>query len=108
MLTFARFPNDGSGESLWGTDRAGVWPPRWWPEFETDGRGGRGVGLPLWIPTAACLLAAAAFWRTDAAHRRRLRTGLCPACGYDRAGLPAAAACPECNARFPPAATTSL
>jgi hypothetical protein len=29
--------------------------------------------------------------------RRRAKVGACPACGYDRRGIPAAAVCPECG-----------
>lgn len=32
---------------------------------------------------------------------RRVRRGLCPACGYNRSGLPAESPCPECGSTIP-------
>ena len=57
-----------------------------------------GAALPLWFPALLSLLATAAAWRADAKYLRRVREGLCPACGYDRAGLAAVSVCPECGA----------
>ena len=37
------------------------------------------------------------WWRDRSRLRRRYRLGLCTACGYDRSGLAADAACPECG-----------
>ncbi len=53
--------------------------------------------IPIWFPALLSLLATAAAWRADAKYLRRAREGACPACGYDRAGLAAGAACPECG-----------
>ncbi|MBY0261417.1 MAG: hypothetical protein K2Q20_03695 [Phycisphaerales bacterium] len=78
-----------------------------WPSWWSDPIGMWELVLPLWIPTAACTFAAAALWRIDTLHRRRLRTNRCPACTYDRAGLPAAAPCPECGAAPAPVAPSS-
>ena len=58
----------------------------------------RYVSVPLWLPALLSLLATAFAWRADLNHLRRTRAGLCPACGYDRAGLVAEAVCPECGA----------
>ena len=82
----------------------GIWqasptggPFRWW--FRTVSLPGfRVVHIPLWLPALLSLLATAAAWRADAKHLRRAREGLCPECGYDRAGLAAGAVCPECGA----------
>jgi hypothetical protein len=59
--------------------------------------------VPLWFPALLCLLPTAYAWRVEAVLRRRARASLCPACGYDRAGLPADAVCPECGTPAPPA-----
>ena len=60
--------------------------------------------LPLWpgfaINTAFYALLLFLTWRVPFfVHRTlRRRRGRCPACGYDREGLDAGAACPECGA----------
>jgi hypothetical protein len=72
------------------------WPRFWWLYFGGPGDTLR-VGIPLWLPLAPTLLATAAAWRLDALARRRACAGLCPKCGYDRAGLAASAVCPECG-----------
>ncbi|OAB59804.1 hypothetical protein AY599_08880 [Leptolyngbya valderiana BDU 20041] len=60
--------------------------------------------LPLWpgfaINTAFYALLLFIAWRTPGVLRRavRRRGGRCVACGYDRRGLDADAACPECGA----------
>ncbi|MBY0261418.1 MAG: hypothetical protein K2Q20_03700 [Phycisphaerales bacterium] len=80
-----------------------IWSPGWlWARNATAG-----FALPLWIPAAACALAAVTLWRIDTLHRRRSRANLCPACTYPRAGLPATAACPECGLAPAPAAAAS-
>src|SRR5690242_3439323 len=43
------------------------------------------------------LAAAAALWVRRARQRRRSRSGFCPNCAYDRAGLEAHRVCPECG-----------
>lgn len=53
--------------------------------------------VPLWFPALISLLATAAAWRADFAHRRRARAGTCSSCNYDRAGLAPNAVCPECG-----------
>ena len=58
--------------------------------------------FPLWFPAALCMLATFAAWRLDAIARRR-GTGKCAKCGYDRAGIAAAAPCPECGSPRSPA-----
>ena len=55
------------------------------------------VFIPLWPAVLLSLLATAAAWRADAKYLRRARVGMCPACGYDRAGLAPGAVCPECG-----------
>ena len=46
--------------------------------------------VPLWPPTLAMVTLVGVAWLT------RVRAGRCPACGYDRSGLPPDAPCPEC------------
>lgn len=83
-----------------------LWPERFWSRSTRVGVGG-GVGgvdwslhLPLWIPFAAGLFVAIAGVAASALTRRgRVLAGLCIGCGYERSGLNAAAACPECGGR---------
>jgi hypothetical protein len=67
------------------------YPPRWgwWVEC------GDGIFVPLWIPTV--LLAAPTSWLWYRRLRYRFGPGRCPKCGYDRVGLAAEVACPECG-----------
>ena len=53
--------------------------------------------IPLWVPLLPCAVVTAVAWRLDTRARRRARVGLCPHCGYDRAGLTTDAVCPECG-----------
>jgi hypothetical protein len=57
--------------------------------------------IPLWLPAAVMLSSTGCAWLMDSRARRRTRLNICPKCRYDRAGLAAGAACPECGA--PPA-----
>ena len=54
-------------------------------------------GMTLVYPALLTTLAASLLWRWDFVVRRRERVGLCKKCGYDRRGLAAGAACPECG-----------
>lgn len=66
------------------------------------------ITVPLWLPAALTTAAAAALWAGGPGRRvLRTRSGRCPDCGYDRAGLPAPAPCPECGA-VPRAARSRL
>lgn len=53
--------------------------------------------LPLWMPVALALVPTVAAWYLDGRARRRVAPHLCPKCRYDRTGLAAEAACPECG-----------
>ena len=56
------------------------------------------VYIPFWMLALGALLIAAGAWRLDVLAARRRRTGMCPKCQYDRAGLSAMSPCPECGA----------
>lgn len=56
-----------------------------------------GVQVPGWVPALASAIGAAWLWRRDALATARERAGLCAACGYSLAGLPAGGPCPECG-----------
>ena len=60
-----------------------------------------GWRTPILVELAAWALFASPWWFFH--HRmwrihKRLRTGLCVTCGYDRCATPSAANCPECGA----------
>lgn len=73
------------------------WAVRWhadqifiiWP--------GLAVDVALFAIPAFGLITIAARWLRAAVAACRVRRGLCPACGYDRASIGAKAACPECG-----------
>jgi hypothetical protein len=69
--------------------RSLIWLPHWGPRGLADR-----MNAPLWIPW----LLAAGFtaWRFRADRVKPLHA--CPSCGYDKTGLVAGAACPECGA----------
>lgn len=86
-------------------------PPAWTPENPRGlwvlERGGTAVGeipfLPMWAGLAGNAAVFAGVWLVPLVGigvvRRRLRKrgGRCVGCGYDRRGLAAGAACPECG-----------
>ena len=69
---------------------------RWWFTVESKSVWGNRVAIVA-IPGWALVIAAATptflIWRRD----RRRMPNLCPHCDYDRTGLPADRACPECG-----------
>ena len=83
-----------------GTRYVRFWPPdgkfvEHWPV--ATGSTWR-VQLPLWMPLVVTSVPAAFAFRGEVRHRRAVRRGTCQKCGYSRAGLDAAAPCPECGA----------
>lgn len=87
----------GPPTSRWETGTADG-PALWW--FNWDGGPGAWVVLiPLWAPAGLSALLTAAAWKWHARIRQREGRGRCLACGYDLAGLPAGAVCPECGVR---------
>ena len=58
----------------------------------------RSVSVPLWMPLVLGGVAPSILLPTRARtrRRRRLASGLCPACGYDLRATPGR--CPECGA----------
>jgi len=59
------------------------------------------VSFPMWVPIVLLGCVCSLAWRLDTLPRRRARLNLCPKCNYDRTGLAADAACPECGATIP-------
>jgi hypothetical protein len=53
------------------------------------------VKTPLWMPPLVFACPSAIMWER---RLRRKRQGACVNCGYDLAGLPPSAVCPECGA----------
>ncbi len=72
------------------------WRVRWWFGSFRMGQFS-GSAAPLWIPALVLFVASAWTWWLDIIARRRAKMHVCKACGYDLAGLSAAAPCPECG-----------
>jgi hypothetical protein len=53
--------------------------------------------MPGWLLPVLLTGAGVPFLRWGIVARRRARTGLCPACGYDMRGLTDGVRCPECG-----------
>jgi ssDNA-binding Zn-finger/Zn-ribbon topoisomerase 1 len=70
--------------------------PMWWSLSVSEITN---IWIPLWLPLPLCGAGTAIACRLDALARRRARLNLCPNCNYDRAGLAAAAKCPECGSQ---------
>ncbi len=63
----------------------------------SDGPRGSWITVPVLGPALVSGAIAGLAWRLEAAARRRAERNLCSRCGYDREGLAAGAACPECG-----------
>jgi len=73
------------------------WPRAWLPSASGLGTGYGHIYLPYWLPILLfASISGGLFWR-DRRAERRARVGMCPSCGYSRAGLPLDAKCPECG-----------
>ena len=82
-------------------------PLIWAFRFEPNSRAanlGWNVWIPMWAPTALCVLITALAFRLDTLARRRARMNLCAKCHYDRTGLAGDAVCPECGVPVGPVA----
>ena len=55
------------------------------------------VSIPYWLIALPLTVTAWRAWILDARAERLARPGRCPACRYDRSGLPPDALCPECG-----------
>jgi hypothetical protein len=73
----------------------------WWGDLSSNAPAVCVVAVPLWVPASLALAITALAWRLDALARRRAMINLCATCRYDRTGLAAGVACPECGS--PPA-----
>jgi hypothetical protein len=83
-------------------------PTVWW-QFATGMMGTRyWVQIPLWPVVLLTAIPAFLMWRTDLRLWRRGRAGRCLTCGYDRLGLAADAACPECGKAQPDPSSKAL
>jgi hypothetical protein len=72
-------------------------PIVWWfagydPKFYTR------VWVPMWFIATIALTVSGSAWRFKRRLARRIASGCCRGCGYDRRGLHADGACPECGA----------
>lgn len=73
------------------------WPRSWLPIVSGLGSNFGHVSLPYWLPILLfASISGGLFWR-DRRAARRARVGMCPSCGYSRAGLALDAVCPECG-----------
>jgi len=93
-------------------DRERTWDERWhltrlnewrmgdigWYESAGGGAVSHVVSVPLWLVAAVLGVPWELRVLAAAKARRRLRSGRCPTCGYDRRRMDAAAPCPECGA----------
>ena len=82
--------------------RAGTFPfsgPAVWKPVVAKNALGTLVIVPIWIAAIPIAAASFAMWRMDIRRSRRIRSGLCLRCAYDRRGLAIDAACPECGSK---------
>lgn len=63
------------------------------------------IRVPVWLLIAVCAVPTSIAWHLDSCAARRVSIGTCPACRYNRTGLPLGAVCPECGTVAPKAGT---
>ena len=101
-MTFDSFP-DGERYSVdlmwWGPSQGRRPNWRWWYYWDRFS-GIVQLHIPLWFAIAPCLGTTATAWLMDRIARQRGKKR-CGNCGYDRAGIDAAAPCPECGSPTP-------
>ncbi len=69
----------------------------WQPLRLRPARNGTWIQFFRWYPLAPPALASIALGFASRLLHRRNPPSLCPACSYDRSGLPPSATCPECG-----------
>jgi len=84
------------------TPRLAGWHARHLQRFDCEwGFGASGfatLAIPGWVFVLSLLAVTVAAWQPDLIARRRARLNHCPACNYDRCGIPGTSPCPECGA----------
>jgi hypothetical protein len=69
----------------------------WVPSVRGLSGSAQTLRIPYWLPILLfASISGGLFWR-DRRAARRARVGMCPSCGYSRAGLALEAVCPECG-----------
>ncbi len=73
-------------------------PSAVWVQVPVRNRSGFIASVPLWMFVAASAGLTSLLWWRDRSIERRIASGMCPQCGYNRLGLEKASKCPECGA----------
>lgn len=68
----------------------------WWPIYQSNVTT-TFISIPYWIFALPLLITTWLARTLDARAARLAQPGRCPACRYDRSGLPPEALCPECG-----------
>jgi hypothetical protein len=106
-LTFLRYSHaimEAPGNRMlpgWAVNAGPFCPPVFWYLYVPASRSTAfwiaGVVVPLWPLIVVAALPMTVISVRERRARRRASCSLCPACGYDRRGIPEGAPCPECG-----------